>query len=92
MKKTHVSRTLALFCGAGVGGVGRCESLDSFATFLWCAPQLSGLSPWCFLILSPLRVHTVGAAAVAAGTATGNPFVCILPFLTTKAAAAARWL
>lgn len=74
----------------------RCESLDSFESLLWCAPQLSGVTAWCFLALSSLGVHTVGAATVAAGKATGkatgNPFVCILHFLTARAAAATRWL
>ena len=40
--------------------MGRCKSLDSLKSFLWYAPQLSGASILCFLILSLLRVHHWG--------------------------------
>ena len=40
--------------------MGRCKSLGSLKSFLCYAPQLSGASILCFLILSPLRVHRCG--------------------------------
>ena len=37
--------------------MGRCKSPSSLKLFLWYAPQLSGTSILCFLILSLLKVH-----------------------------------
>ena len=40
--------------------MGRCKSLGSLKSYLWYAPQLSGVSILSFLILSFLRVHRWG--------------------------------
>ena len=37
--------------------MGRCKSLGSLKSFLWCAPEVSGASILCFHILSFLRAH-----------------------------------
>ena len=37
--------------------MGRCKSLGSPKSFLWCAPQLSGACILCFHILSFLKAH-----------------------------------
>ena len=44
--------------------MGRCKSLGSLKSFLWCAPQLSGASIQCFHSLSFLRTHSRGEAVV----------------------------
>ena len=48
---SHVKEFSAFLC------MGRCKSLGLLKSFLWYAPQLSGDSILCFLILSSLRVH-----------------------------------
>ena len=40
--------------------MGRCKSLGSLKLFLWHAPQFSGASILCFLILGLLREHHQG--------------------------------
>ena len=57
----------------------RYKSLGSLKSFLWYAPQLSGASILCFLILSFLRVHCLGVAAVSDNLMTSTMFCSEFP-------------
>ena len=50
-KISQVKELSAFLC------MGRCKSLGSLKSFLWCAPLLSGASILCFLILSFFRAY-----------------------------------
>ena len=54
--------------------MGRCKRLGSQKSVLWCAPQLSGASILCFLILRLLRMLHCGVAEGADGWMAASCF------------------
>ena len=57
-------------------GMGRCKSLGSLNSFLWCAPQLSGASVLLLSILNPPRVHSWGSCS--GWGLDGSNILCLL--------------
>ena len=72
---------------------GRCKSLDSLKSFLWCAPYLCRANTLCFLILSFLRVYRWGLTTVSDDLMAGNiMFLSRVPSGLTIRAALTWWL
>ena len=72
--------------------MGICKSLGSLKSLLWYAPQLSGASILCFLILSLRKVHRRGHCSSWLLDGRHSLFASWVPSGLTVGAAVMWWL